>query len=182
MNDVVRKNSADLLTYARFILATVAAFSLWTSPSDIVTPLLFTAGVYITDFFDGRVARMYAAETLRGALLDALADFYYIILMHILFACQGILPGWYPMIIIWKFTEFMVTSSYLSKSEGRFKAVHDSWGRLLAIWFYATPAVIIIIQHYEISFLLAHVVNMAYLVTVWALWSSVCRIVAACRY
>jgi phosphatidylglycerophosphate synthase len=182
VNDMVRKNSADLLTYSRFILATVAAFSLWKSPSEFVTPLLFTAGVYLTDFFDGRVARMYSVETLRGALLDALADFYYIILMHILLARQGILPGWYPMIIVWKFAEFMGTSFYLSKSKGRFRAVHDPVGRLLAIWFYATPAAIIIIQYYEVSVLLAQAANMAYLVTACVLLSSFCRIVTACRY
>ncbi len=181
LNKMAGISPADLLTYSRFVLTTLAAAIFWNSTDSAVIMLLLIAVIYLTDFLDGKVARLYAIETPRGALLDVLADFYFILIMHILFVRLGMLPYWYTWVIIWKCTEFIGTSYILSKQENHIRAVHDPLGRGVALVFYLTPTILIIMGQWEINLLPVQLAWMASVVTILAITSSIVRFRAVYR-
>jgi phosphatidylglycerophosphate synthase len=88
-----------------------APFVLWTlstgSSSLFLTLFLFSL---ITDLADGLVARRLKSTTRQGAYFDATADFILIAGIFLIYTIQGLYPFWVLAVILFSFTQFMLTS------------------------------------------------------------------------
>lgn len=96
-----------------------------------------------TDFMDGRIARKLNATSSFGALLDVAADFVFIISSLIVLIFHNVIPAWVLVMILVKFTEFLVTSHIVRNYGGGSNTffMFDCIGRIAAVNYYLAPAI-----------------------------------------
>ncbi len=102
-------NLCNKLTLSRLVMALImtACLSL-PVPYGKSTALLFFLLAALTDYWDGRLARVYGATVFSGKLMDPLADKILVCSAFICFtALDQIVPAFITVIIIAR--EFMVT-------------------------------------------------------------------------
>lgn len=63
-----------------------------------------------TDLIDGYLARKLKSTSREGAYFDATIDFIFITSIFILFVTQGLYPPWILVIMVFSFTQFIITS------------------------------------------------------------------------
>lgn len=96
--------------------------------------------IFLTDFLDGRIARQYGSETRTGAVLDILADLFYVVLSYGALCARSVIPVWFFIVALLKFLEFLLTSSFLrNHTRGGSPFVFDFIGRYVAVLFYGMP-------------------------------------------
>lgn len=130
----------NLLTLIRIILTCIANIYIYTNFSKILIPFILTFIILATDFVDGKIARSYGWTSKFGAVFDVAADLFYIISSYIVLWELNVLPIWFLFVIIFKFSEFAITSFFMKKygqKEGVF--VFDLIGRYTAVLFYIVP-------------------------------------------
>lgn len=82
-----------------------------------------------TDFLDGYVARKLNVTSSLGAYYDATTDFIFMFGIFSLLFSLGFYPVWFPMIIIFAFIQFIITSYLANK-------LYDPVGRYLGSTLY----------------------------------------------
>jgi CDP-diacylglycerol--glycerol-3-phosphate 3-phosphatidyltransferase len=65
----------------------------------IVLPILLCL-VFLTDSFDGQIARRKQQITRMGAMLDSISDYLLIGVISIVYFCKNIVPSWFFLLII----------------------------------------------------------------------------------
>lgn len=99
------------ITLLRLVLVIPLGVALCNQAFGLSFLIMLLAGV--TDLLDGYIARRYQQETMFGALLDPLADKVLLITTCIILAAQGMLPGWFMVIILVKELMLLIGAAFL---------------------------------------------------------------------
>ena len=101
--------------------------------------------VAASDYFDGKLARKYGVQSGIGAILDVMADFFFIIMASLSLSFGGMFPHWMLGVIIFKFLEFWVTSVIFNRgSKNTSVFLFDPLGRIVAVLFYLLPILMLL--------------------------------------
>lgn len=129
-----------MMTLLRIVLSCILNIYLYNKFSSIKIPIVITTLIYFTDFFDGKIARVVGSASRFGAILDVIADLFYIIISYMVLYKFHVLPLWFLFIILFNFIEFIITSFWLKKASSSGSVfVFDLIGRYAATFFYAIP-------------------------------------------
>jgi len=113
--------------------------------------LILAAIVFVligaTDFVDGKIARKLKITSPLGALLDVAADFIFIVFSLIMLNMQSMIPIWFIIMIIAKFTEFIITSHIIRNHQNDSKTlfIFDYFGRVAAVNFFLIPGMVLLV-------------------------------------
>lgn len=152
------KKLPNLITLLRVVLTLILNFYIVYHFGSLLIPLIICLIIFISDFVDGRIARAYGSISRVGAVFDAVADLFYIVLSYIVLYCFNVLPLWFLFIILFKFAEFIITSHFIKCFSGKKTVfVFDFLGRLSAVVFYAIPIS---------SYILFSISNLKYLLVI----------------
>jgi phosphatidylglycerophosphate synthase len=75
--------------------------------------LVIFISIILSDVLDGHLARKLNCTTIIGAKMDIISDALYSISSLILFVYFKIIPIWFPIIMIIKLFEFIITSKVI---------------------------------------------------------------------
>jgi phosphatidylglycerophosphate synthase len=145
------KNVPNFLTALRFPLTILSVIPVLLNVHNIAAFCVFNAAVFLTDFFDGKIARKKGVTTSFGELFDICADIFYTSVLGIVLCCYGIVP---VIIIVCELTElfvFLLTSKLSPYKDGKF-LVFDYFGRILAVIFYILPLILYVLHESFLSF------------------------------
>lgn len=127
----------NLITLLRIVLAPIFIFSVLNlSQLDSISIFLLTI---VTDALDGYIARKLNITTSKGAYLDVVADFIWILAAFSAFIIIGLYPEWLIIIFLFMFVQFIVTS--------RFKVpIYDPVGKYYGYFLFLTVFISLIIR------------------------------------
>ncbi|MEY8001271.1 CDP-alcohol phosphatidyltransferase family protein [Clostridium sp. Mt-5] len=168
----------NTITLLRIPLSVTFCAILFSDNYKITLGSILFAIIAMTDFFDGKMARKFKAQTKLGAVFDVVSDFFFIITTSCSLYFQGLFPFGMLVIIILKFLEFWITSFLSASNEKNEKVfIFDTIGRAVAISFYLLPMIILIFQVLLSNGQLRVVTTTIYIViTTFAFISSLLRI------
>lgn len=175
--NILMKSLPNSITLLRIILVCIANLYIFNNFSSMIVPIMLASLIYITDYFDGKIARFYGCTSKLGAVLDVIADLFYIVVSYIVLYKFNLLPLWFLFIIIAKFMEFIITSFFLKKSNDRkIIFVFDIIGKFVAVIFYIIPIFTYISFHMwnHIYFFIVHI--FIFIIAFLATISSIHRI------
>jgi len=113
----MKKCIVNSLTLLRILSSVLFGYLVLAGPKEFWVPLLAFLTliiVYVSDFFDGRLARKWNAATARGAVFDVTADMFFVGVSFASLTLQGIFPVWISCVAAVKFVEFGITSYILT--------------------------------------------------------------------
>ena len=137
----------NILTSLRIVLTVVWIYLIRLVEVNEAHKTLINAAVILfiiiclTDLIDGKVARKMKASSRFGSFFDVIADLIFISSSNIVLSLYGSLPRWFILVILFKFSEFLITSK-LIKKYGDLKSsffVFDHIGRVAAVNFFLIP-------------------------------------------
>ncbi|EJF38213.1 CDP-alcohol phosphatidyltransferase [Clostridium sp. MSTE9] len=103
--------------------------------------------VSLTDWLDGKLARTLHVASAFGAWLDVSCDLFFIIVSCLSLWLTGRMPMILPIVIIIKFTEFLLTSHWSRQIGERQNAFFfDPFGRLSAALLYGLPILTLLVS------------------------------------
>lgn len=130
----------NILSGLRILLTLFFLYIIFRTINDDPAYLQITIIIYVaiccTDFCDGKVARYLKAESKCGMILDLAADAFFIFSTSIYLSILKVLPVWVPLMMLFKFMEFIITSRILAHKN---TLVFDPVGRVAAVFFYIIP-------------------------------------------
>lgn len=130
----------NMLTLLRVVLACLLNLYILNRFGSLPIPVIIFMLIFLTDFLDGKIARLYGNTSHFGAVFDILADLFCIIASYIVLCSFHVLPLWFLFIMLFKFMEFVATSFFLKKLySGKSIFVFDFIGRFAAALFYVIP-------------------------------------------
>lgn len=136
------KKLPNMITLLRVVLSLFLNFYIVAHYGSILIPIIISFIIFLTDFLDGKIARINRSVSNVGAVLDVVADLFYIVVSYIVLYTFHILSLWFLFIIIFKFVEFVITSYFIKKiSNQKSIFVFDFVGRYVAVIFYIIPLV-----------------------------------------
>ncbi|MGD9763869.1 MAG: CDP-alcohol phosphatidyltransferase family protein [Candidatus Binatia bacterium] len=108
----VRRHAADSITLLRLALAVPFALAAWhAAHGGAAWPAaLLYAGIALSDFLDGRLARRFGVVSPRGQALDHCTDLAFILLALATYVALGRVPWWVPAAIAASFTAYRLDS------------------------------------------------------------------------
>ena len=137
MKQKIKQNTPNIITLLRLIALPILIYS-FNHQSTLVTFSIFLASIG-TDFLDGYVARKTGLTSKLGAHLDVIVDFLFITGMYLTFSLKGIYPLWILLIIVFVFTQFIISNIILKQT------VYDPIGKYFgSILFAGIGATIIL--------------------------------------
>lgn len=149
MKGLLIKNSANALTVLRVILTPIILFVTNSMLAGSHTQNLFIlfallyAIICSSDYFDGKIARKYGIESRFGAIFDLIADFIFVVFLHIVMILYGIIPAWFMFVIIDRFFNFIITSRIENDCTGQgFKPKFDKLGKYISAVMYILPFIV----------------------------------------
>ncbi len=145
---MVNKVIVNIITGSRMILGTVFSYYIITESGNIALFTILFAMIGLSDLMDGFLARNLSACSTLGAILDVLMDLYFIVAASVSLIIIKEYPAWMLAVIIGKFLEFWLTSSYVRRQEkyGENIFLFDPIGRKVAVLFYVLPYAVILIS------------------------------------
>ena len=153
---VLKKNLPNIITLLRIPLTIIFLKSIYDFAYNnydirMEKAVGITIFIYLSDFFDGRVARRLNICTRLGSILDVYADLFYILSCLILFNYMKIIPIYFTIVVIFKFVEFNLTTYIINRYriEGKDKYFSDIIGKMTSIGYYSIPFLIIIMMIYN---------------------------------
>lgn len=169
----------NALSFLRIVFSLLFAYYIMIFSSNIIIMAMLFLIICTTDFFDGRLARKWMASTKFGAILDVIADLFFIVTAYSALIIQNIIPVWVLAIVLLKFSEFCITS-FVAKKTGKGQSTvffFDILGRIVVLIFYVLPVQMIFLKHYLFPELFYPVVNIiGYILTIMACISSFYRV------
>ena len=137
MKQKIKQNTPNIITLLRLIALPIIIYS-FNHQSTLVTFSIFLASIG-TDFLDGYIARKTGFTSKLGAHLDVIVDFLFITGMYLAFSLKGIYPLWILLIIVFVFTQFIISNIILKQT------VYDPIGKYFgSILFAGIGATIIL--------------------------------------
>ncbi|HHT49670.1 MAG TPA: CDP-alcohol phosphatidyltransferase family protein [Firmicutes bacterium] len=167
----------NLITLSRVVLACIVNYYIRSRFGEIGVPLFILGLIFFTDYLDGKLARLYGTVSPGGAVLDLLADFFFVFLSYLVLHSLGLVPLWFIGVVFGKFLGFVFTSIYLKRvSKGSPVFTFDCLGRFVAAAFYLLPA-LLYGSHLLLPTLYAFCINkLTYILCFFSLISSAYRI------
>lgn len=175
-------NLANMLTMSRFLF-TIALicymrqlFMENNRMHCIVHITFIFIAIFISDFFDGRIARRLHIDSSFGAILDVLVDVIYVFTIHIQLCLYDLIPAWFLLLIAEKIINYIVTSRMLSKyTKDNFQFIKDPVGKIVSASYFVTPllAVIVLMFGREYYFIIAMVLG---IIGCFGIISSISRV------
>ncbi len=130
----------DMLTLLRAVLACILNQYISVYFGRLAVPVMLFLLIFLTDFLDGTIARRCGCASKRGAVLDILTDFFFIVSSSIVLSFHNIIPVWFIIVVVLKLMEFLFTSHILNqRSSGDTMFIFDFIGRCAAALFYGMP-------------------------------------------
>lgn len=146
MKALLIKNGANALTAFRVLCTPITLFVTNSLLGGIHTQNLFILFTFLyfaicsSDYFDGKIARKYGMDSKFGAVFDLIADFSFVVFMHIVMILNGIIPAWFLIVIIDRFFNFIITSKIEIDCAGlSFKPKFDKLGKYISAIMYIMP-------------------------------------------
>ena len=171
------KELPNMITLLRIVLSCFLAFYLLNYFHSITIPILVFLAIFLTDFLDGKIARFYGISSPFGAVFDVLADLFFIVSSYLVLCSFQVIPFWFFLLTLFKFSEFVITSFVLKNKFSRKSIfVFDSLGRLTAGLFYVIPLLTYVSFHFSQSIYLFTINIFIYIITFMVLLSSFYRI------
>lgn len=167
MSELLRAQSANLLTGLRVALTPAFMAAVWTAPGHPARGAL-AAGVFIvvaaSDVWDGRLARRYRQESAAGRLFDHFADIGFLLGALCTYVRQALAPWWVPAAIGGSFVFYLFDSWTRGRSDG-YRLIGSRLGHLAGICNYVLVGALVFDQTAATHLLPA--------ITWWALFWSV---------
>jgi CDP-diacylglycerol--glycerol-3-phosphate 3-phosphatidyltransferase len=125
-------NLPNQLTLLRVLLVPVFYF-LFTADSLVAQWCSLAAfiGASITDYYDGKIARLRRMETAFGKVMDPLADKLLMMTALVSLVQIGMVPAWMVVLILWR--EFAVTGLRTLAAVRQKVMAADFWGKLKTV-------------------------------------------------
>ncbi len=134
--------------------------------------------ICISDFLDGKIARKTNSVSVLGAKLDVFADLFYITVSYIALVSFKIIPIWFLLFIIFKFSEFVLTSKFIKNniklSDKPF--VFDKVGRIVSATFLIIPGIVCISKCLNVHFVNSIFLCILSMIFIAGMYSSYSRI------
>lgn len=161
----------NLLTFLRFPLTIMFCYMINLDFS-LISLVIIYFFIVSTDFIDGKIARKFNVSTKFGAMMDVLADMFFITAsLFTLYKNSYIYPN-LLFIVIFKFVEFIYTSHRYRKSILLF----DKFGRKLAVFFYILPILSPLLKYHPIFDYKLNILLIEIIVFVLTIFSTYIRI------
>ena len=157
-----KRHLVDSLSLSRIIFGILFACSVFYLNGNLIIIFVIYFFAVLSDVLDGKLARRY-----KGAKVDVLSDFAFIMLSSFALCYVNLLPFWFLIIITLKLMEFFKTSS-----EG---LEYEKFGTLVALMFYALPGIIVLFNFFKIPIIIN--LMLCIFITVCAIISSGLRII-----
>jgi phosphatidylglycerophosphate synthase len=112
----VRRQVANAVTTLRVFLLPAMLWAVAQQDATLAGLVFLT--VAASDYFDGRVARLYGVESRAGRIFDHVADIVFILSTLGLYVALGVVPWWVPASIALSFTVYVGDSVLHSRHRG----------------------------------------------------------------
>lgn len=161
----VKKIIPSLLTIGRIVLTVILAVIIENNlrlgvgviqQASIISMMILSGMIYLSDFLDGRLARKWQSCSKLGEWLDIAADVFYLISQCGLLVYYKQMPSYVVGCMGVEFSFFMLSSLWCRTSEKEL-FLFDQVGRMTAVYYYILPmlyGVAVFIGHGEIKPLL----------------------------
>ena len=137
-----KRHLVDSLSLSRIIFGILFACSVFYLNGNLIIIFVIYFFAVLSDVLDGKLARRYKIDNKnKGAKVDVLSDFAFIMLSSFALCYVNLLPFWFLIIITLKLMEFFKTSS-----EG---LEYEKFGTLVALMFYALPGIIVLFNFFK---------------------------------
>lgn len=145
---MIYKLIVNAITSSRMILTVILAYCIITGSYGILLLSVLYLTICMTDLIDGKLARKLLACSNFGAVLDVLADLFFLMTVCITLTAAEMFPVWMLVVMIGKFLEFWYTSSLARRNSenGNHIFLFDSLGRKVAVMFYILPYIAILLS------------------------------------
>jgi len=127
----IRANLANLLTAGRFAAAAAWVALFLASPERTVPLGAIALAASLSDFADGRVARLLGTLSGAGQWLDAVADVTFVLAVLGCEAWSGAIPVYVPALIAASFAQYGVDSMLRSGARGPIRSRLGHWGGVI---------------------------------------------------
>ena len=127
----IQANLANLLTTGRFAAAAAWVALFFASPKRTVLLGAIAVAASLSDFFDGRVARLLGTSSGAGRWLDGVADVSFVLAVLGCEAWGGAIPAYVPALIAASFAQYVVDSILRSDARGPIRSRLGHWGGVI---------------------------------------------------
>lgn len=133
------------ITMARIIMSILFVLNIWGQfvykEEKFMNLIVTFLAICASDLLDGKIARKAGCTSIMGAKLDVFADVFFIVLSYVTLIILEVLPLWFLAFICIKFTEFLITSSFINNHNNSSKNpfIFDKIGRIVSAMFFIIP-------------------------------------------
>lgn len=122
----------NTLTLVRLSSIPTLTLLLAVGPRPGTVPILVAvaAGVFLTDLFDGALARRRRQVTTIGGYLDSGSDYLVLLALAVLLAAKGILPSWLALLLCARLVLHALAMGVLVLRHGLEVARPTTWGKI----------------------------------------------------
>ncbi len=122
------RRAANLLSASRFVLGAMwlVAFVHGDRRPEVLGPIALAAA--LSDFVDGRVARLMRSADQFGRWLDSVADVAFVLAALACEAQAGAIPAYIPVLIVVSFAQYAIDSIVISGSSTPVRSRLGHWG------------------------------------------------------
>ena len=122
----------NTLTLVRLSSIPTLTLLLGVGPRPGTVPILaaVAAGVFLTDLFDGALARRWRQVTPIGGYLDSASDYLALLALAVLLAAKGILPSWLALLLSARLVLHALAMGVLVLRYGLRVARPTTWGKV----------------------------------------------------
>jgi len=99
-------------------------------PGTVAVLVAVAAGVFLTDLFDGALARRRRQVTPIGGYLDSGSDYLVLLALAVLLAAKGILPSWLALLLCTRLVLHALAMGVLVLRHGLAVARPTTWGKI----------------------------------------------------
>lgn len=171
----IKQNIPNAITLLRLIALPHLVYS-FNHLTISITFSIFLASI-LTDVIDGYVSRKLRATSKLGGYLDVIVDFLFITGIYVSFIFNGIYSPWLLLVIVFVFTQFIVSNIILKKT------IYDPIGKYFGSILFGGIGVTILISDQIISNLIIFSNQLIYtMVTVFLVISAVISLLSRFFY
>lgn len=158
-NLIPRVNIPNILTIFRLSAIPTAVFLILLSRHVYLLPVVlpFLTVVFLTDFFDGILARRLREITLVGRYLDSISDYFILTATSIVFYLFGLIGLWLFVLILARLVIFAALMAVAAFSQGKASPVSTFLGKA-SVFAIMGLFVWEIVEYFGVPYIGAHIV------------------------
>lgn len=180
------KNIPNLITLLRLLLIPIFCYLSYSALSSVtlykvIFAIILFIVIRLTDVIDGWVARKTNTVTIFGSYFDVGTDFIFVLSSYFVLYYMQVLPLWMILIVIYKFTEFLIISNILKtycikNSINNTKVLtYDILGRIASALFYLIPSIVLIFKYLNTGYVVLDIMYLC--VLIFTIWASIIKII-----